>query len=133
LAEPRGPDGIDERHGHLEAESARVAYHLEVAGQRQLIDFVGSRFYPRPLHAETHAVKAESRNEIEDRLVVTPQVVSGARTGVATECDRWRITGGGLANAIEPAFNRVPLKSHEESSASGHALSFARLITILVH
>jgi hypothetical protein len=110
-----------------------VAYHLDVAGQGRLIDFVGSRFHACPLDAETHAVKAESRNEIENRLVVTPEVISGSRTSVAAKSDSRRITRSWFADAIEPAFDGVPLESHEESSVSGHALSFARLYAILVH
>jgi len=64
---------------------------------------------------------------------VMPEVVRCARTSVAAKSDRWRITRSRLTDAIEPAFDGVPLESHEESSVGGHALSFARLCTIVVH
>lgn len=133
MAEPCGPDGVDERYGHVEAERSRVTHHLEVAGQRRLIDLVGPRFHARPLDGETHPIKSEIRDEVENRLVVTPEVVSGAGAGVSTKSDCRRITRRGFADAVEPTLDRVPLQGHEESSASGHALSFARLCTTLLH
>jgi len=114
-SQPRRPRRVDQRHRDDESPRLGVASDLEVAVEGGAINAALARFDPRPLDAQAYAVEPEARRQVEDALVVAPQVVGLARPGVAPERDGRRVAGGRLVGPVEAALRAVALQRREHT------------------
>jgi len=104
-----------------------VANDLSVPRESRVIDLTCARFDARPLDRESHTVKAQLGHEIEDRLVLAPEVIGATGSDLTLERDHRRVAGGRFSRTVEAPLDGVALEGHVQSAAITHAASFARL------
>jgi hypothetical protein len=105
-----------------------VTRDLRVTLERRVVDFATVRLDPGPFDTESNAIKTQIRYEVQYALVVKPQSIGVARSGVATQRDGGPKAGGGLVRSVETAFDGVALEGDVAPRSSLHRISFARPI-----